>query len=181
MCLGMPIVAENADEAVGTLSGILIHPDLGRIEGFFVRVPGLFQTDHLFLATQDVLHWGSRIRVLDPDVLSPLEERVRLHSLFLEGRTVLGQKILTESVRQVGTCRDVQFETKTFRLEWIFPKKWWRWGTGIPATAIIEVRGDAIIVRDLAAGAEQPRGQSVLKALDQLAEAPVTPRLPETS
>ncbi len=180
ICLGTPIVAENAEERAGTLSGVLLHPDLGTVEGFFVQVPGMFRAEHLFLSAMDIVHWGSRIRIRDEDVLSPLEDRVRLSSLYHEGRTILGQKILTESNVALGTCRDLQFETKTFRLEWIFPKKWLRWGAGIPVTAIIEVRKEAVIVRDLAAGIEE-KAPSVLKALDQLTEAPVPPRLPEAS
>lgn len=180
-CLGTPVSPDNGEGAAGVLSGILLHPDVGRVEGFFVRVAGALYTEQLFLASQDILHWGNRIRIHDAGVLGSLEERVRLHSLVLERRPVLGQRILTESGASLGVCRDVQFETKTFRIEWLFPRGWFRWRAGIPVTAIIEVRPDAVIVRDPAAAVVNGGAEAaVLKALDTLTEVPVPPRLPET-
>lgn len=177
--LGTPVVAEDGEEQIGSLAGAVVHPDLGTIEGFYVGRPGfLGRGEELFLPAMDVLHWGHRIRVRSEDALVPLEDIVRLHALAGEGRTVIGQQIVTESGVSLGTCRDIQFETKTFRLEWIFPKKWLRFRTEIPASSIIEVRPDAIVVRDALAGVTE---RSVLKALDELAEGPVPPRLPDAS
>ena len=175
--LGSPIVTEDMEERVGVLDGALVHPDLGRVEGVFVRVAGFFHSARLFLPSQDIRHWGHRIRILSSDVLVPLEEIVRLQAFALEGRTVLGQRIRTESGVLVGVCRDVQFETATFRLEWIFPKTFLRWQPALPASAIVEVRPDAVIVRDLSVTEKR----SVLKTLDELTEAPVPPRLPDAS
>ncbi len=140
----MPVVDDRGDEAIATVSGLFIHPDLGKLEGLFVRTD---DAEH-FLAVQDIVHWGRTIVVRDSDVLGPLDERVRLSTLWSEGRTVLGQKIVTESGTTIGRCSDVQFETETFRLEWLFPRKWLHWKRPIPAAAIIEVRPDCVLVRD---------------------------------
>lgn len=152
----MPVVDDRGDEAIASVSGVFIHPDLGKLEGIFVRT----NDAELFLAVQDIVHWGRTIVVCDSDVLGPLDERVRLSSLWSEGRTVLGQRIVTESGMAIGRCGDVQFETDTFRLEWLFPRKWLRWQRPIPAASIIEVKADAIVVRNAevpleAAGTEQ--------------------------
>lgn len=169
----MPVVAENEDSVPGQIAGIFIHPDTGTVEGFFVQTGGLFGGQELFLATADIRHWGTRVRVRSEDVLSPPGERVRLQSIVQENRPLLGQNILTKSGTRVGRCRDVQFETKTFRLEWLFPRRWLRWGSPVPASAIIEVKREAIIVRDAFAG---ERG-AVLKVIDEIAES--VPRMPE--
>lgn len=145
MCLGMPLVDDRNDDLLATVSGVFLHPDLGKLEGLFVRT----ERGEEFLATSDIAHWGRSIVVRDPDAVAPLEERVRLSALWEEGRPVIGQKIVTESGLMVGSCADIQFETETFRLEWLFPRRFFRWKPPIPAGAIIEVRADAVRVREM--------------------------------
>lgn len=147
MSRGMPLVDDSSDEMLGALSGVFVHPDLGKIEGVFVRAAH----GEEFLAVEDIAHWGKSIVVRDHSAIAPLEDRVRLTALWNEGRPVLGQRIVTEAGKILGTCADLQFETDTFRLEWLFPRRWFRWKRPIPASAIIEVRPDAVCVRDGAA------------------------------
>lgn len=144
MSVGMPVMDDRSDDVVATVSGVFIHPDLGKLEGVFVRG----SAGEEFLSVQDIVHWGKAVMVRDSDVLAPLDERVRLSQLWAEGRSVLGQRIVTESGRVIGRCADVQFETDTFRLEWIFPRHWLRWKRPIPASSIVEVRTEAICVRE---------------------------------
>lgn len=144
MCVGMPVMDDRSDDVVAVVSGVFIHPDLGKIEGVFVRG----RDGEEFLSVQDIVHWGKAIMVRDPDALAPLDERVRLSQLWAEGRCVLGQRIVTESGRSVGRCADAQFETDTFRLEWLFPRRWLRWKRPIPASSIVEVRPEAVCVRE---------------------------------
>lgn len=165
---GLPIVEEEREQIVAFISGILINPDTGSIEGFFASIPGFLHAQELFLPAFDIQHWGSRVRIRDEDVLAPLDELIRLQTLAEEQRTMLGQKIVTEEGISLGTCRDVQFDTKTFRLEWLFPKKWFRWQRPIPASSIILVRPDAIVVRNNVTLPEVATGPSMLETLDPL-------------
>ena len=147
-CIGLPVVEEGDGETIGTISGMLIHPDTGKVEGFFVHRPGLFGSDHSFLSTLDILRWGMRVEVRTEDVLGSLEDHIRLQPLLLDPRPVLGQQMRTERGVVLGRCKDVQFDTKHFLTEWLFPKKFFRWGTPLPLGSVVEVRRDAIIMRD---------------------------------
>ena len=84
----------------------------------------------------------------------------------------MGQRLQTESGVALGVCRDAQFDTKLFRLEWLFPRLFLRWGVAVPASAIVEVRTDAVMVRDSVLGAVTDSGAPVFKALDDLTKAP---------
>jgi sporulation protein YlmC with PRC-barrel domain len=150
MCIGMPVVDDRSDEALATVTGLFLHPDLGKVEGLFVR------TAHgeEFLAVSDIAHWGRSVVVRNHDAIAPLEERVRLSALWDEARPVLGQRIVTEGEKSLGTCKDVQFETDTFRMEWLFPRKMLRWQRPVPVSAIVEVRTDMVRVRDVFAPAQ---------------------------
>lgn len=151
----MPIRAEDTEETVGTLSGILLHPDRGTVEGFFVHTPGFFSSSSSFLSAYDVAHFGRFILVRDHDRIAAPADFLRAQPLLRDPRTVLGQRIQSESGFGLGRCRDVQFETSSMRLEWLFPRKWWRWRDPISARDIVEVRPDAIIVRDAPAMAKE--------------------------
>ena len=101
-------------------------------------------------------------------MLAPAEEIVRLRPLLTDKRTILHQRIVTEGGQMLGRCGDVQFDTKLFMLEWLFPRKFMRWARPIPASSIIIVRNDAIVVRDAVMLPDIETGPSVLETLDPL-------------
>ncbi|OIO53805.1 hypothetical protein AUJ46_04185 [Candidatus Peregrinibacteria bacterium CG1_02_54_53] len=171
-CIGIPVIAENTEEVVGVVGGILLHPDRSTIEGFFMRPAGFFSSPTFFLSSFDIVHFGHRILVRDHDRVGPVEDFLRVQSLLSDPRTVLDQRIRTESGLSMGRCRDVQFDTSTFRLTWIFPKRLLRWRDPISARDILEVRPEAIIVRDPPAMAQE-------KMLREEVKAPLVPLLPE--
>ncbi len=148
-CIGYPIVEEGGDQVLGTISGVLIEPDTGKIEGFFVHTAGLLGNETLLCSTIDIVRWGTRVYVNSRESLAPPEDRIRLQTLLNDPRTVLGQRIQTESGTRLGRCKDVQFNTSSMHIEWIFPRKWFRWGVALPVSDIIEIRPDTIVVRDL--------------------------------
>jgi uncharacterized protein YrrD len=171
-CIGLPVIDDSTEEQVGTLASLLIHPDLGTVEGFFVRIPKFLHSEMLFVSTMDVIHWGTHVRISEAEALGPLEDRVRLQVFVHEGRTIIGQKLLTESGAYLGVCQDVQFNTKTFVLEWLFPRKFLRWGISVPVSAIVEVKREAVVLRDQAIGAEISEKAPVLQTLEDLAKSP---------
>ena len=139
-CIGTPVLEEGGEHALGALSGILLDPDTGKIEGFFV--------DDLFCSALDIVRWGTRVYLRDSSVLAPPEDRIRLQPLLGDPRSVLGQKIRTESGASLGRCADIQFNTDAMHIEWIFPRKFFRWGIALPVADVLEVTPAAIIIRD---------------------------------
>ncbi len=146
--IGMPVTDDQSDEDIGIITNVLIQPDTAKIEGFFVMIPAFLSAQTLFLPAVDIVHFGSRIRIRHTDALAPLSDMVRLQSLLEDGRRVLGQRMETESGVVLGTCRDVQFETLSFQIEWLFPRRWFQWKRGVPRSGILEVRQESILVRD---------------------------------
>lgn len=149
MCRGMFVYEQGTEDLVGMIDQILIDPDTGGIEGFFVSVRGVF-SHSLFVRTDDVVHMGTVVKVRSAECLCDPEEIIRLQPLLQDPRRILGQSIVTQGGQKIGRCKDIQFETKTFRLQWLFPRTFLRWGVSIPASHIIEVKEEAIIVKNLA-------------------------------
>lgn len=174
MALGLPVSAEDTGDTLGELGGIAIHPDTGKVEGFYVTLPvGFFSTEALFLSSSDILHWGTQVTVRKRSVLSPPEDFLRLQALFEDERSFLEQKIKTESGKYIGRCMDVQFDTDHFVVEWIFPRRLFQWGIALPVSEIVEVKTEAIIVRD-----PTPAPETVETAKQE--SAPLIPSISET-
>lgn len=148
MVLGTYVVEDQADTVLGRLSDIVLNPDTGVVVGFFVRGPGLFSSP-LFLSVMDIVAWGTVVHVRDEHRLCPPEDLVRLRSILADPRKVLSQRMETKKHVYLGVCQDIQFDTRQFVMEWLFPRKW-LFFTGIPVAAsdILEVTPKAIIIRE---------------------------------
>ncbi len=161
--IGTPVIADQEEQLVGRLSGVLIHPDLGKIEGFYISSGSFFGAEHLFIATMSIVSWGMAIHIKSSEYVSPPEDILRIRTLLEDPRRVLSQSIITQERRRLGRCGDVQFDTKTFMLEWLFPARWFWLQAPIPVSDIIEITSSAIIVREpLRPHAEiEPKQESV--------------------
>lgn len=146
---GMPVVEESSQQLLGVLSEPLIDPDTGKIHGFFV-LSALPNTEaHLFLQSIDILSWGTKVHVRDAEHLTPPHELVRFEDAFAEQRTIVGQPIRARPGRiWIGRCVDLQFDTKTLLIEWLFPQKFFWMGDPIPTTEILEVTRNAIWIKN---------------------------------
>lgn len=168
--LGMPVVEDDTGDFLGELGGLLIDPDKGKIEGIFILVRGFFSGTEYFCLSDDIVRIGTRIGIRSADAVSLPEEFMRLQTLFADPRTILGQQIRTKSGRIIGRCDDLQFNTKSFRLEWMFPRRLWRWGVALPASEILEVLPDAIIVRDTVLPEPERATETPVPTLSDLTE-----------
>ena len=146
-CKGMDVVCDSIHEVLGRITGILVQPDTGKVEGFFVAL-AMPMAGTPFLSSIDIVRWGTHVHVRAADTVFPVEERVRLQPLLEDGRIVLNQRVRTESGRSLGVCRDLQFHSDFMQCEWLFPRRFWHWAVPLPFSDVIEVRRDAIIVRD---------------------------------
>ncbi|MEI8230054.1 MAG: PRC-barrel domain-containing protein [Candidatus Peregrinibacteria bacterium] len=171
-CLGIPVMEEQTNEPIGVLSGIVLHPDTGKVEGFFVRTGGLFSSFSLFLPSSDIARFGVRVSIRSRDSLAPPGEFLRIQPLLADRRTVLGQRIETKAGRTVGRCVDVQFDSVVMQLTWLFPRRFLRWGDPIPATDILRVTPQAIIVRG-------PRAEDIVEEISTEEQQQLLSVLPE--
>lgn len=172
-CLGIPVLEEHTNEVLGALSGIVLHPDTGKVEGFYVRTGGFFQTTPFFLPSSDIARFGVRVSIRSRDSLGPPGEFLRIQPLLSGRRTVLGQRIETSSGRFIGRCRDVQFDSVLMQLTWLFPRRFFRWGDPLSASDILRISSRAIIIRgtrveDVLEEAIEEEHQGILAALPEM-------------
>lgn len=144
---GIPVIDDGTQQIAGLLRYPLIDPDTGRILGFFV-LSALGGGD-VFLQAADIISWGTRVHIRSDDCLSPPDELIRLQSALDDPRRVIGQVIRTkDSKRRLGVCADVQFSTRHFIVEWMFPRRFFIARQPLPMSDVLEVTPEAIWVRD---------------------------------
>ncbi len=150
IALGTPVLDDDSSRIIAKLSGIQIHPDTAKIVGFFVTVPGMFASAPMFLSSNDIVAWGTVVHVRHQDAIMPADELIRLESLLADGRTTIGQKIVTETGKKyMGMCKDVQFDTRHLNVEWMFPCKYrFLAQSPIPVSEVVEVTKHAIVIKE---------------------------------
>ncbi len=171
VCRGMPVTTQEDEVVIGTVTDILLDPDRGTVEGFFVCIPGFLSSTTLFLSVQDILRFSMTVLVRSEEVLVEPGEIFRLESLVTDSRTVLRQRMQTKSGKIVGRCRDVQFSTHTWTLEWLFPRSFFRWGVAVSAADILEITPQAIIVKDPVVKVEEK--ESLISKIPEMVEGVV--------
>lgn len=152
--IGTEVIDDLDHHVHGIVMGLLIDPDRGKVIALFVGVPG---ASELFaLQTQDIAAWGNRIHIREAELMGPVSDFIRLQEFLSDDRTVIGQQIRTKDGVKLGKCTDVQFETETFMVEWIFPRKFFRKGLAMPISDVLEIKSEAIIVKN-----QGPKGEEV--------------------
>lgn len=147
--VGTPVIADQEEELVGFLSDVLIHPDTGHVEGFFVQVGSWFWPEEHFISTVSILSWGTAVHIRSRDYISPADDILRVETILNDPRRILYQPIITKDEKtNLGICADLQYDTKLFRMEWLFPRKFLTLRAPIPANDIVEITPAAIIVRE---------------------------------
>lgn len=156
---------------LGTIENILINADNGIVEGFFVAQNSWFYKDTLFLSNREIAEFRRKEIYIPANVsLGAPEDHFRLQLVFSDKRKILGQKIITKDKIYLGRCYDVQINTDSWRMEWLFPKKWWFLTTPVPSSEIMEVTKSHILLKNI-----------IKKASEQLPRKTVFPEMPEVS
>lgn len=150
----MQVLDDSTQQTEGFIDRPLIDPDTGKIIGFFV-VPVSFGASMLFLQSIDIAAWGTVVHIRSVDCLCPPEDVVRLRSAFEDPRTFLGQPIKIKKGATLGILADVQFNTKNFIVEWLFPRKFFFLRQPVAVTEILEVTKTAIWIKGPARTAKQ--------------------------
>ena len=68
----------------------------------------------------------------------------------------------------------MQIDTERLRVEWLFPRRLLQWGVALPFSEVIEVRKDAVIVKDPVIGAPEPSKSPAFEGLAEIVD-PASP------
>lgn len=151
--IGTEIIDNQDHQVHGLVYDLLVDADRGKIVALLVKRLGARELHAL--QVEDIVSWGNRVHVREPNVMAEASDFIRLEQFLEDPRTIFTQPIITEQGERMGRCLNFQFRTDTFDIEWIFPRKFFFIkGPALPVSEILEVTPEAIIVKD-----QGPRGE----------------------
>jgi len=145
--VGMPIMTEGGHR-LGRVHDIVMNTETGKIAGFLTDSGG-----KKVLAPIDVLHWGSVMTVHDEESILESEEIHQVMDSLKKGIKIMRNRVVTKSGEELGRVIDFAVNDKFFLLTKLIVGKnflglFYHKKRLIPATDIIEIRKDKIIVKD---------------------------------
>jgi hypothetical protein len=146
---GMPVLERGGRLLPLVVVQPLLHPDTGVVEGVSLRARR-WGSPLLAIRTDDLTRWtDEHLVVTRAEAISPVADFVRFQAWLTEGRTLVGQRVVTLGGRRLGRCRDVLFDDELLQLIAIVPRRWGIWQLPVRRHDVLEVRPQAIIVRDV--------------------------------
>lgn len=139
-----PIIARDDTKEHGRVQSIIIDHENGKILGI--------HTGKSVIVFQDILSWEPKIEIANQSVQMLSEDIVRIQKVLDSGIKIMGNTVKTEKNQYIGKVVDCIIDVQKGILSSlyvaknaiIFPYD----KRIIPATQIVEVRKDAIIVRE---------------------------------
>ena len=111
--LNSPVASIESQSKIGAVKKIIIDPNTGEIIAFGVAPTGFFVSDKA-LSAKDVLDVDKNGVVTNTqENLVEVDEIVRIKELQKERITIIGQKAVTESKKNLGNIYDYLIETDT--------------------------------------------------------------------
>ena len=120
--IGTKVLEFDSGDLLGMVSGIVIDPDSGMVEAFWVR-PATIPVRSAILRTSDILELKKNLYIKSDQVLAQAEDVIRVNEIIEDGRKFLGSLVQNEGGDSYGRCDDLSFDTETYALKQIHSRK----------------------------------------------------------
>ena len=169
--IGTHIVREEDGEVLALLKDIIINPDTGKIEAFWVK-PMNHPFSDAILLTDDIIEWKKHIYVKDEKAISSPGDIIRIEEILSRNSLFIGNRVRTKKGENIGFVYDLEFDDRKFYLKKLYTQKIFlifRYDLRLFFyESIIEVLPEAIVVKDTVKKAEEKatakEGKPVLDA-----------------
>lgn len=150
--LNRPVLSLRTGGPIGTATKVIFNPNNLQVEGWYVT--DKFDNTQLILVANEVREIIEQgIVVNDHEVLSPIEDLVRLKPIIELNFEIIGKSVTTESGKKLGKVSDYAIESSGLMVKKIYASqplvKNLTGGTlSIDRTQIIEITNRRIVVED---------------------------------
>jgi uncharacterized protein YrrD len=108
--VGMPVVTVNTGEAIAETRDVIYMPDQGRVVGFTLNKRGRLAGRLKNVLAMEQIHAVGRDAVMVQDASALDTPDGTADAKDAKGRNVLGNTVLTDAGKQLGTVRDLVVE-----------------------------------------------------------------------
>ena len=120
--IGTRIVRQQDRFLVGLIKDIIINPDTGKVEGFWLKSITNPLGDKV-LQTQDILEWKNNIYIHDEHIISDPNDLLRIVDVLERETFVVENHVIGESDISYGSVYDLDFETDIYQINNIYCHK----------------------------------------------------------
>jgi len=120
--LGAKVLEFDSGDLLATISGIIVDPDTGMVDAFWVK-PTTLSVRSAILRASDIVELKKNFYIKSDKVLAQAEDVIRISEILEDGRTFLGNVVQNEAGHSYGTCVNLAFDTQTFALKQIYSRR----------------------------------------------------------
>lgn len=150
--LNTPILNFSKRELLGAIHDVIIHPDTGKIEAFWVKSVST-ESKYAILQSQDILRWTNAVYIEDASVIAEPDEIIRITEILNKKSPIVGNRVENKDGQYYGRVISLCFNTETFYLTQIDVRKQFMgiltWSRRLfPFSRIIKVLPSSIVIDD---------------------------------
>ena len=120
--VGAKVLEFDSGDLQGMVSGIIIDPDSGMVEAFWVR-PTTIPERSAVLRISDILEFKKNLYIKSDQVLAQAEDVIRIAEILEDGRQFIGSMVQNEAGDSYGKCDNLSFDTDTHALKQIYCRR----------------------------------------------------------
>lgn len=156
--LGTHIVHQTEGSVLALVNDIIIHPDTGKVEAFWVKSISI-PIANAILRVDDILEWKKNIYVRDERAITDPADIIRVSEILSRNTFFIGNQVKSESGQYLGKVYDLSFDGKSFSIKQLFTQKiflFFAFETRIfDYSSVIEVLPEYITVKNMEAKKEK--------------------------
>ncbi len=150
--VGKPVVSSENGTLLAMIQDIIIHPDTGKIEGFWVK-PLTLPIKNGILQSDAILDWKKNVYIRDNREIAEPDEIIKISEILLRETYFIGNLVKNESDEILGKVVDIDFDSKKLYLKNLYIEKSFlgfsRNQRIISYDSIIKVMPEYILVKDI--------------------------------
>jgi len=120
--IGTPILHFEEGALLALLKDVVIDPDTGKIEAFWVK-PATMLTSNAVIQSHDIVEWKKNIYIKNDSVISDPADIIRISDILAKRTYVIGNNVQNQAGRYYGKVYSIDFDTKTFYLKQIYVQR----------------------------------------------------------
>ena len=151
--VGTFVIREEDGQILALIQDIIINPDTGKIEAFWVK-PAALPFSNAIIKSESIIKWGKKIHVQSENDIAEAEDVIKISEILSQNIYFIGNIAQNEAGEVLGKIYDLDFDTKKMYLRQIYSEKRFlifSYNQRIFSyDAILKVTPDHILVKDIA-------------------------------
>jgi len=150
--IGTPILKNQDGELLGIIYDVIIDPETGKIEAFWIKCSTL-PIGNGILQNSSILDWKYKIYIKGEQEISLPDEIIKITEILSKKILFIGNTVRNESGDRLGKIYDLEFDTTNYLIKNLYSSKiflGFKFNKRIFSFEnIIEALPDHILVKDI--------------------------------